>query len=422
MAKKVRELKIIFDTNALYTGSASDLVKNEVKEIIQNTQFPDLKVSWYIPYVVRHERQYQMIKRAQELLPSVGKLERLLGHNLAINEEILKSRVENVLDKQVKDLGLNLLSINYDIIKWNDVIFNSLYRIPPFEEGKTEKGFRDAILIEECAQLVVSCPSTPTLCRIAIVSDDGLLKTALNNKFTVNKNVHILSDLEELKGVINTFASQADETFIRQIRDKANKYYFENDNKNTLYYKKTIRDVINKKFRDKLEEVPRGASGRENVRWYIHEPNFIKKEGQRITWSSRISVEAIAYTYSSETPDKFGLLGALIEAQIKHKPILGTYTPASSGTYTPASGIMSTFATSPVFPPISASGIIPSPPDNQTETLGLNWPSFSASSERKILMKGNTQFEVIWSIAITKQTRLTKPIIEDLKYIQTEWV
>ena len=49
MPKKTKkpELKVIFDTNALYTQTASDLVRPEVAEIItDNSNHPDLTVSF----------------------------------------------------------------------------------------------------------------------------------------------------------------------------------------------------------------------------------------------------------------------------------------------------------------------------------------------------------------------------------------
>jgi hypothetical protein len=64
-----RQLRVVLDTNVLYTGSASDLVRQEIATVIQQTKYADLEVVWYLPDIVRHERQYQMQKRALELQP-----------------------------------------------------------------------------------------------------------------------------------------------------------------------------------------------------------------------------------------------------------------------------------------------------------------------------------------------------------------
>src|SRR5258708_4345985 len=83
------QLRVVLDTNILFTDSASDLVRQEAVNLIKESTFPDLEIQWYLPEMVRHERQYQMQKRALELMPPIAKVERLLGHRLAINEQML---------------------------------------------------------------------------------------------------------------------------------------------------------------------------------------------------------------------------------------------------------------------------------------------------------------------------------------------
>src|ERR1019366_6660619 len=85
--RKKRELRVVLETSVLFTGSASDLIRQEAASLIQQSVFPDLEVAWYLPEIVRHERQYQMQKKALELLPSVAKVETLLGIKLNITEE-----------------------------------------------------------------------------------------------------------------------------------------------------------------------------------------------------------------------------------------------------------------------------------------------------------------------------------------------
>lgn len=85
------ELKVVLDSSAIYTSSAYYLLAHDVYDLIQvTTHHADLKVSWYLPDIVRHERQYQILRQSLELLPSLQKLERLLGHNLNITEQIIR--------------------------------------------------------------------------------------------------------------------------------------------------------------------------------------------------------------------------------------------------------------------------------------------------------------------------------------------
>jgi hypothetical protein len=121
---QIRQLRVVFDTNALYTGSASDLVQQEAANLIKQSAFPDLQIQWYLPEIVRHERQYQMQKRALELLPAIARVERLLGHNLAITQEILISSVEKAVCQRQEELGLLSLGLDYGKVEWQRVILD----------------------------------------------------------------------------------------------------------------------------------------------------------------------------------------------------------------------------------------------------------------------------------------------------------
>ena len=62
----------------------------DAEQVVEsNSNHKDLTIEWYLPSIVRHERQYQMKLAASRLLREVAKVEDLLGHGLNINEEIL---------------------------------------------------------------------------------------------------------------------------------------------------------------------------------------------------------------------------------------------------------------------------------------------------------------------------------------------
>ncbi len=108
--RKKPELKVVFDTNVLYTQAASDLLKPDIIELIKlHADHQDLHVTWHIPEIVVHERQYQMIQKALDLLPNLEKLEKLLGHKLNITPEILEKRVEDAVRTQIKTNNLQRL-------------------------------------------------------------------------------------------------------------------------------------------------------------------------------------------------------------------------------------------------------------------------------------------------------------------------
>src|SRR6266852_4777826 len=112
------QLLVVFDTNILFTDSASDVVRQEAANLIKESTFPDLEIRWYLPEMVRHERQYQMQKRALELLPPIAKVERLLGHKLAITEQLLVDSVEKVVSQRLEELGLLSLTLDDSKVDW----------------------------------------------------------------------------------------------------------------------------------------------------------------------------------------------------------------------------------------------------------------------------------------------------------------
>jgi len=55
------ELKVVFDTSVLFSQVAYDLVRSEVRQLIEdNSQHVDLSIRWYLPDIVVAELRYQM--------------------------------------------------------------------------------------------------------------------------------------------------------------------------------------------------------------------------------------------------------------------------------------------------------------------------------------------------------------------------
>ena len=167
MAKKLigRELRVIFDTNALHTQVPSDLVNAETRKLIQvNSNHPDLKLAWYLPEVVVFERHYQMRTRADDLLRAFQKMDAILGIGIKLSSDQLVSRIDAVIESQMAELKLNRLTISPNVVDWHRVIRDASLRAPPFQAGETEKGFRDAMILETFLQLVEAAPRTANAC------------------------------------------------------------------------------------------------------------------------------------------------------------------------------------------------------------------------------------------------------------------
>ena len=107
------ELKVLFDTSILFTQVAYDLTRPDVRQLIEkHSSHSDLALTWYLPRVVVDERQYQMQQRALALLPSLEKLEHLLGHRLNVTPDILATRVEAAINDQIEKMSITVLDLD----------------------------------------------------------------------------------------------------------------------------------------------------------------------------------------------------------------------------------------------------------------------------------------------------------------------
>jgi len=405
-------LKVVFDTSVLYTGSASEFLSAALKRtIIENREYDELEIEWYIPEVVKNEREYQMTREANGFLFPIGKLERLIGHKLGIDKEILSTRVRETIDRQITELGLKVLPLDPNKVDWKKIVSDAAFRQPPFENGEKEKGFRDAIIAECFLQTVTSSPRTPITCRIILVSGDGPLKASVVPKISSRKNAKTLLSLDELQDYINTLVSKVTAKFVDSVRDVAATFFFSPGSDKGFIDKEKIIDYIRTTHADKLREYPSNADGRENGKWIIWPPSFVKKERQRITWRSTIQVEATALKSSSVDPSTY----------------LGLASSLSVGGYGPT-------GPSPLFgKPLDIADLTLYQSYQEPETKmgipitsslpyyfpepGIQMPK----AKKTIVAKGHSTFHVLWSVIITSRKNLRNAKVDSTNFIETVW-
>lgn len=415
----VRELLTVFDTNALWTQNPGDLINADMRTLVaSNSTHADLKISWHLPEPVVRERHYQMKGKATALLKSFEKMETLLNLQIKLTPEDLDQKIAKVIDDQMAALDLQRAPVNESLVDWKQVMENAAFRVAPFESGETEKGFRDSLILESFCQLVVSAPRAPDRCRAVLITNDKLLTEAAGVRIKDYANAQVLPDLSALRNLINTLVSTVDEAFVAGLREKAGKIFFDGmENKESLYLKEDITGQIREKFKQEFSALPTGAESRStNSIRIAAPPEFLKKEGQRVFWSTKITykVAASRIEYNPVEPQQSifaantaGLGGAAITLP-SGVSVVGSMSPFVLGT----SNVAPQFNTNPY-----ASGVY-SPNIYGTSGNPAELPRIPKSV---VVRTGKTVFEVVWSAHVNQAKKLSKLKIEQINFIETSW-
>lgn len=100
-------IKIFTDTNILHASQAHLLIPAKVSEYIaDHKRIESVDLKWQLPRMVIDERRHQMLQAAIDLSPKIGELEKLLGHSLGINEEIMSDRIDTKIRKSIDELAI----------------------------------------------------------------------------------------------------------------------------------------------------------------------------------------------------------------------------------------------------------------------------------------------------------------------------
>ena len=195
------------------------------------------------------------------------------------------------IDKHVAQFKLAVLKLDIQKVPWETVVENAVLRLPPFQAGDKEKGFRDAMILECLVQLVKSSPvRLRKTCRIALVTSDGLLQEAAKKRLAGRGNVRILGSNEELSSLINTVASSVTEEYVAPLKKTAHALFYTRGNKDSLYIKYDVFSAIKTKISDHSKSLPAEADTIEVDKINITATGFLRKQRQRVFWSTRLRI------------------------------------------------------------------------------------------------------------------------------------
>jgi hypothetical protein len=342
-----------------------------------------------------------MLQEASPLLDSARKLEKLLGCNFNIAEGVLEERINSIVEEQITYFRFDILRIDANRVNWNQVMLNAAYRRAPFEGGSKEKGFKDALVCEAFCQFAEAAPKSSKDCLVVLVTNDGLLADAVNTRMSTSSNVRVLKSVEELRSLINTVSSNVGEDFIADLRIVAEKDFFREADKATIYYRFEIAKKIREKFSEASTRLPEGTGIDDRIPLRPVAPRFIKKDGRRVHWATRVEVEVFKprgeqTTYLApttvRTPYTFPY-GQFIVTE----PIMPVTTVP------PVEGIWQTVISG--------------------ETMTKWGPSMASLFETAVTTRrsGLAVFEVSWSFSLDSKGRRSRFKVDDIVYDSTVW-
>jgi PIN domain len=394
-------LNVVFDTNALHTVVSHDLLNTKVQKFIaNNSNHKDVDINWCIPEVVILERTFQMLSKGKETLPSIAKLEQLLGHRLNITEQILKDRVETCIKNQLTDLKIDKVCLDTSNVNWQKIIEDSTARNPPFENNQKEKGFRDAVILETFAQIVLGSVTDPKKCRNILISEDSMLVQAANERFSKFSNVKILPTIEKCEELINLITNEVTEETIKSLEDKISLYFYDREKNSGIYFDNNIGNQIENQFKKELRELYTGSTSRENGSLSYYPPVFSHKEGQKFFWITEVCIEGICYRKELiKKVEKSHLMDFQFD---RSNPIPTLWNN-----------------------PILSENIIREPYKGSIDrNLYEKYlqPKEEFSENKITVVKCNCTFNVIWSLVIKTNKSFGSSKLESIEFVENEWL
>lgn len=146
---------VVFDTNFIHVRAADRLLSDPASQLIRKfSANTSPNVRWHLAPMVKSEREYQMISEAKKLLPNARKAARFMKRSLEFTEDEARAQVHHIIEQQIEAHCIEEIDFDESLVDWRTLINRAVRREPPFDpSSETEKGFRDAVILETFLQL-----------------------------------------------------------------------------------------------------------------------------------------------------------------------------------------------------------------------------------------------------------------------------
>lgn len=235
------KIAIVLDTNVLHRKDNAeenmDVLSLELYDnAIEMIEINDLveKVNVFIPEMVLLELSSHRLDKMSKRLKNIRKFSREFENvpevNISIHEEFdIEKQIIKIKEAALDSINLIKIPDNGDEL-FSTVLEMALDKIPPFEKDKSDKGFKDALILLS----IIDYAKNGDFTLFVLFTDDNAFNNNKNDiitrfedetskKLDIVKSKDIQGYLSEKYDLFIDFKSYLDEIFYLELDDEINK-------------------------------------------------------------------------------------------------------------------------------------------------------------------------------------------------------
>jgi hypothetical protein len=243
-------ITLIVDTNALRSNNDVEVVSSSFAgELLEARKYANIRL--VIPRICIRELLVQKSDFAESHLGKAAKSLRII-HLLTTKptsnvgrHSILRFAIARRIIKWCKLNDAAIARLRTSKVDWDDVVRCAVWRLPPFSprEERSEKGFKDAIVLETVIQEWAR--QDPHLNpEVTFITGDTLLRETARNRIPMVGTFSTFESLEEWLNHLKLSFEKRSEEFTKKVLAAASAMFFTPDDPNCVFYRSRVVETI----------------------------------------------------------------------------------------------------------------------------------------------------------------------------------
>jgi len=299
---------VLVDTNILWHEDKSHVVNPDF-DTFWDTYSPSFPMKLILPDVVRGELLFQETTSALKLLEKANQdlsdVSRITAKHYShrVNPERVKREIEERFSSWAQSRQVELKNVPVADVNWEQVIDDSIWRRLPFtpdaKNPKTEKGFRDCMILETVCAV---CKFYSNEVNIAFICGDYALRTTADQRLGSIESFTTYESIKDFESFIELTKKNLTERFVKSILSRAAIKFHDEKDQGCLVYKDGFitrlraefkQDIENPIFNDSFSLLSLGKRqwkhiGREQA--WVTRPQFRSLENEHdYHWTNKIT-------------------------------------------------------------------------------------------------------------------------------------